>query len=98
MKYPELKELADNNNVYFKIEGTVVAGTPVINLAEGPLAGCEISKIRGILNAIISDFEIFRQLHPAYKTMTKQTILEGLGAPLHKAAREYFIEKKILKK
>ncbi len=32
------------------IEGTVVAGTPVINLTEGPLAGCEISKIRGIMN------------------------------------------------
>ncbi|GAB4280191.1 MAG: homoserine dehydrogenase [Marinilabiliales bacterium] len=50
LKYPYLKELADKNNVKFKIEGTVVAGTPVINLCEGPLAGCEISKIRGILN------------------------------------------------
>jgi homoserine dehydrogenase len=48
--YPELKKLADKNKVQFKIEGTVVAGTPVINLTEGPLAGCTISKIRGILN------------------------------------------------
>ncbi|MDZ7740228.1 MAG: homoserine dehydrogenase [Bacteroidota bacterium] len=48
--YPEMKKLADENGVRFMIEGTVVAGTPIINLAEGPLAGCEISKIRGILN------------------------------------------------
>lgn len=50
LQYQEMKALADKNNVKFMIEGTVVAGTPVINLAEGPLAGCVISKIRGILN------------------------------------------------
>ena len=48
--YPEMKKLADENDVKFMIEGTVVAGTPIINLTDGPLAGCEISKIRGILN------------------------------------------------
>ena len=48
--YPEMKKLADENSVKFMIEGTVVAGTPIINLTAGPLAGCEISKIRGILN------------------------------------------------
>ncbi len=48
--YPEMKKIADKNGVKFMIEGTVCAGTPVINLADGPLAGCKISKIRGILN------------------------------------------------
>ncbi|MEZ5197631.1 MAG: homoserine dehydrogenase [Bacteroidales bacterium] len=48
--YPEMKKLADENNVKFLIEGTVCAGTPVINLSDGPLAGCTITKIRGILN------------------------------------------------
>ncbi len=48
--YPEMKKLADENNVKFMIEGTVVAGTPIINLTDGPLGGCEISRIRGILN------------------------------------------------
>ncbi len=50
LKYPEMKKLADANGVKFMIEGTVCAGTPVINLTNGPLAGCKISKIRGILN------------------------------------------------
>ncbi len=50
LKYPEMKKIADENGVTFLIEGTVCAGTPVINLVDGPLAGCEISKICGILN------------------------------------------------
>lgn len=50
LKYAEFKKLADSKGVKFLIEGTVCAGTPIINLTSGPLAGCEISKIRGILN------------------------------------------------
>jgi homoserine dehydrogenase len=50
LMYPEMKKLADENGVKFMIEGTVCAGTPVINLTDGPLAGCKISKISGILN------------------------------------------------
>jgi len=50
LQYSEMKALADKNNVEFMIEGTVMSGTPVINLAEGPLAGCTISSIKGILN------------------------------------------------
>ncbi len=48
--YRELRNLAMVNNVKFMIEGTVMSGTPVINLARNELAGNEISAIRGILN------------------------------------------------
>lgn len=48
--FRELSDLAKANNVQFRYEGTVVAGTPVINLGEMCLAGNEISEIRGILN------------------------------------------------
>jgi len=50
LKFQEFKKLANKNGVKFMIEGTVVAGTPIINLSKGPLAGCEITKIKGILN------------------------------------------------
>lgn len=50
LKYLEFKKLADEHGVKFLIEGTVCAGTPIINLTQGPLAGCSISGIRGILN------------------------------------------------
>ncbi|HBX52922.1 MAG: homoserine dehydrogenase [Bacteroidetes bacterium RIFOXYA12_FULL_35_11] len=50
LKYLEMKKIADKKKVKFLIEGTVVAGTPILNLIEGPLAGCEITAIKGILN------------------------------------------------
>ncbi len=48
--YSELKEMAQKNNLCFRIEGTVMSGTPVFSLFECGLAGNEIKEIRGILN------------------------------------------------
>ncbi|MFC1527749.1 homoserine dehydrogenase [Candidatus Neomarinimicrobiota bacterium] len=50
LQYAEMQKLAIKNNVNFLIEGTVMSGTPVLNLVNGPLAGCEITAIKGILN------------------------------------------------
>jgi homoserine dehydrogenase len=50
LQYTEMEKLAEKNNVKFMIEGTVMSGTPVLNLANGPLAGCKITAIKGILN------------------------------------------------
>jgi homoserine dehydrogenase len=46
----ELMKLADKNHVYYGFEGVVLAGTPVLNLAEYCLAGNTISGFKGILN------------------------------------------------
>lgn len=46
----ELLELAEKNGVRYRFEGTVMSGTPAINLALWTLAGCEISEIKGIVN------------------------------------------------
>jgi len=48
--YRELVDLASKNNVKFMIEGTVMSGTPVINLAANTLAGNDITAVKGILN------------------------------------------------
>jgi len=50
LAYRELKAMADEKGLNFFIEGTVMSGTPVLNLCAGPLAGCEIIAARGILN------------------------------------------------
>ncbi len=50
LHYRELAELARSNGVRFMIEGTVMSGTPVLNLGRNCLAGNDISAIRGILN------------------------------------------------
>ena len=46
----ELMKLAEKHNVYYGFEGVVLAGTPVLNLAEYCLAGNTISGFKGILN------------------------------------------------
>ncbi|MHB2149414.1 homoserine dehydrogenase [Calditrichota bacterium LG25] len=46
----ELKELARKNGVQLRYEGTVMAGTPLINLIQSNLAGLEIKKMQGIVN------------------------------------------------
>jgi len=48
--YHELNKLAKENNLFFRIEGTVMSGTPVFNLFEHGLAGNTIKEIKGILN------------------------------------------------
>jgi len=50
LAYRELTKLAEKNGVKFMIEGTVMSGTPVLNLVNGPLAGNKITSAKGILN------------------------------------------------
>ena len=61
LAYKELREQADAAGLEFLIEGTVMSGTPVLNLCDGPLAGSEIRSARGILNGttnyILSEME-----------------------------------------
>jgi homoserine dehydrogenase len=50
LHYSELHKLARKNNLFFRIEGTVMSGTPVFSLFECGLTGAEIREIKGILN------------------------------------------------
>jgi homoserine dehydrogenase len=50
LHYQELKALAKAHNVCLGIEGTVMSGTPVFNLVDRCLHGCNITEINGILN------------------------------------------------
>ncbi|NPA50550.1 MAG: TAXI family TRAP transporter solute-binding subunit [Epsilonproteobacteria bacterium] len=53
--------------------------------------------VTAVLKAILDNFEEFKKLHPAYKTITKESLVQGLGAPLHPAAEAYFKKIGILK-
>ena len=48
--FREVAALAKSRKVQFRYEGTVISGTPALNLAELCLAGNEIREIRGIVN------------------------------------------------
>lgn len=50
LAYADLIERARQAGVEVRFEGTVMAGTPSIRMAQEALAGCEIVEARGILN------------------------------------------------
>ena len=50
LDYRNLKAAATESNLQMRYEATVMAGTPVLQVAEEALGGCAISAARGILN------------------------------------------------
>ena len=50
-----------------------------------------------LVKAILENFEKFKTLHPAYANITKESLLDGITAPLHDGAKKYYKEKGILK-
>lgn len=48
--FQELADLAKKKNAKFLYEGTVMSGTPLLNLIRETLAGCHITEMKGILN------------------------------------------------
>jgi len=71
LHYRELSELAAQNGAELRFEGTVLSGTPTINMALKDLAGCEFSEIRGILNGttnfILTEMEKGKSYEEALK-------------------------------
>ena len=77
LKHKEMKKLAEKYRVQFLIEGTVMSGTPVLNIARGPLAGCSISSVRGILNGttnyILTEMEAGKSYEDVLKSIKTVT-------------------------
>ncbi|MBN1695093.1 homoserine dehydrogenase [candidate division WOR-3 bacterium] len=80
LAYRELKDIASKNDVGFRFEGTVLSGTPVINLAESTFKGIEIKEVRGIMNGtanyILTKMEIGLSYEEALKKARKKGIAE----------------------
>ncbi len=49
-----------------------------------------------LVKAILENFDDFKKLHPAYANITKESLLDGLSAPLHEGAKKYFKEAGLL--
>lgn len=49
-----------------------------------------------VTKAILDNFDTFKKLHPAYKTITKESLLDGLSAPQHEGAKKAFKEAGLL--
>ena len=48
--------------------------------------------VYAVTKVIFENFEEFKSLHPAYAVLTRENMLEGLSAPIHKGALRYYQE------
>jgi len=53
--------------------------------------------VYAITKEVFGNFDIFKEMHPAYKQLTIENMLEGLSAPIHKGALNYFKENGLIK-
>ena len=80
LAYKELKELAEQNGVFLRFEGTVLSGTPVLSFVESNFKGVEIKEVRGIMNGtanyILTKMEIGLSYEEALDKAKKKGIAE----------------------
>jgi len=48
--------------------------------------------VYALTKEVFENLEDFKSLHEAYKVLTKEDMLKGLSAPIHKGAMKYYIE------
>ena len=48
--------------------------------------------VYAITKEVFENLEEFKSLHPAFSTLTKESMLDGLSAPIHDGAMKYFKE------
>ncbi|MBT3310376.1 MAG: TAXI family TRAP transporter solute-binding subunit [Desulfobacterales bacterium] len=53
--------------------------------------------VYAITKEVFDNLESFKKLHPAYSVLTKQNMLQGLSAPIHKGAVKYYKEADLIK-
>ena len=75
----------DTNVNTFGVKAVLVTSTDVSDKA-----------VYTVVKAILENFDDFKKLHPAYNNITKESLLDGLSAPLHDGAKKYFKEAGLL--
>ena len=81
--YPSAKNKEDV--VSFGVRGTLVTSTAVNE-----------DIVYAITKEIFENFEEFKSLHPAYAGLTKESMLSGLSAPIHRGALRYYKESNLI--
>ncbi len=77
LAYRELRNLALSNECELRFEGSVLAGTPVINLFQSTLRGIEIKEVRGILNGTTNYILTKMESGMSYKEALKEAKEKG---------------------
>lgn len=93
-------ELSAQYPPYFRLSipgGTyedVAEDTPSYGLANGLVISAEVSEERvyQMTKAIFENLDALAGVHPAFGRVSKETVLNGFGAPLHPGALRYYRE------
>lgn len=94
-KYPYFAKGVIPANLYEGVDhDTQTIGVKAVLVADKSQSD---SSVKAVVKAILDNFDAYKQLHPALNLVTKESLIEGLSAPLHPAAEEAFREAGILK-
>ena len=55
-------------------------------------AGIPESVVYAVTKEVFENLSEFKKLHPAYETLTRNNMLEGLSAEIHQGAMKYYVE------
>jgi homoserine dehydrogenase len=79
--YDRLESIAKSRDVKLRFEGTVMDGTPVFNLVEKTMQGCEVVRLEGILNStsnyVLTEMARGRSMDDAVREAQKRRIAEA---------------------
>lgn len=89
-KYPPYFRLSIPGGTY----EDVAADTPTYGLANGLVISADVSEERvyEMTKAIFESLDDLAGVHPAFGRVSKETVLNGFGAPLHPGALKYYRE------
>ena len=89
-KYPPYARLSIPAGTYNGIDND----TPSFSLANGMVISKDVPEdlVYKMTKAIFENLDNLKAVHPAFGRVTKSTILNGFGAPLHPGALKYYRE------
>jgi TRAP transporter TAXI family solute receptor len=89
-KYPPYFRLSIPGGTYEDVAGD----TPTYGLANGLVISAEVSEDRvyAMTKAVFENLDALAGVHPAFGRVSKDTVLNGFGAPLHPGALKYYRE------
>ena len=106
VKGPVIQKLIDENDYYrvATIPGGMYRGNPndVVTFGVGAtfVSSSKTSKrvVYQVVRSVFKNFDTFRKLHPSFKNLKKEEMVkDGLSAPLHDGAAQYYREAGLLK-
>ena len=88
--YPPYFRLSIPGNTYEGVAGDV----PTYGLANGLVISADVpeERVYAMTKAVFENLDALAGVHPAFGKMSKETVLDGFGSPLHPGALRYYRE------